>query len=62
RTLMSVLEGDSGGPLMTYSRSENKWYQIGVDGYGCEDPYPCKHGEVFSRVTSFCKWIEESTD
>lgn len=54
----SVCNGDSGGPLVL--KSDNRTL-IGVTSFGhisgCDRGIP----QGFSRVTSYLKWIEETT-
>uniref|UniRef100_A0AC34PWK7 Peptidase S1 domain-containing protein n=1 Tax=Panagrolaimus sp. JU765 TaxID=591449 RepID=A0AC34PWK7_9BILA len=52
--------GDSGGPLMTLKNG--KWYQHGVTsrGYGVVLPETFFHRAVYTDVTKFCDWIEET--
>ncbi|KAH7701798.1 chymotrypsin-like serine protease precursor, partial [Aphelenchoides avenae] len=57
-----INHGDSGGPLM--ANRGGVWYQVGINSY-IDDKKPFrqdKYPATFTRVTSYCDWIEKATD
>jgi secreted trypsin-like serine protease len=50
-------QGDSGGPLVAQDLDNNdRWYQIGVTSWGMG----CSGAGVYTRVSSYTKWIEKT--
>lgn len=56
-------QGDSGGALVHKVQvgSEDVWTQVGIVSYGSDAG--CTYGQptVYTRVTSFLKWIQDNT-
>jgi len=52
---VGVCNGDSGGPLMMFS-SSNQWILIGLTSYGsgCAD---ATYSAVYTRVSAYESWI-----
>lgn len=51
--------GDSGGPLMQFSRKLQKWYAVGIVSYG---PTMCgmkNQPGIYTRVPYYLDWIKE---
>lgn len=49
-------DGDSGGPLMVFDNTANRWLQVGVVSWGEGCAAPQYYG-VYSRLSSFSTWI-----
>jgi secreted trypsin-like serine protease len=50
-------EGDSGGPLMSFSTSSQSWVLVGIVSNGIRCAEPNLPG-VYTRVTQFTNWID----
>ncbi|KAH8041379.1 hypothetical protein HPB51_014660 [Rhipicephalus microplus] len=53
--------GDSGGSLMWRSKSDDRWYTLGVVSFGVKCAEPGYYG-TYTRVQSYLDWICQVTD
>ncbi|XP_069830530.1 mannan-binding lectin serine protease 1 isoform X2 [Dendropsophus ebraccatus] len=53
--------GDSGGPMVTFSRETNKWYLVGTVSWGVGCGESNKYG-VYSNVYKNLHWIKETVN
>jgi len=59
-TLNLFLQGDSGGPMVTFDTKDKKYTLLGVTSYGsnsCENNIP----GVYVRLSYYLSWISEHT-
>ncbi|XP_075749697.1 uncharacterized protein LOC119186751 isoform X2 [Rhipicephalus microplus] len=54
-------QGDSGGSLMWRSKSDDRWYTLGVVSFGVKCAEPGYYG-TYTRVQSYLDWICQVTD
>lgn len=54
-------QGDSGGALMWRSKTDDRWYTLGVVSFGVKCAEPGYYG-TYTRVQSYLDWICQVTD
>ncbi|XP_002044187.2 brachyurin [Drosophila sechellia] len=58
---MSTCSGDSGGPLITYNKTNQQWIQIGINSFVAEDQCTARLPSGYARVSSFLGFIADKT-